>query len=422
VSTPSLVLLASKLGYQTRAFAQAARRLGLAVVIGSDRCHQLDDPWSDGAVPLHFEEPEAAAQQVAEAVRGREVRGILALGDRPTEAAAYAAQLLGLRYNSPQSVEACRSKLSQRQVLRAAGLPVPDFFSFRVSDTLESVLARVTFPCVVKPLRLSASQGVIRVNDDAEFRAAVSRIAKLLTSGEIRATREPEMDVVLAESYIPGVEVAVEGLLDDGELRTLALFDKPDPLEGPYFEETIYTTPSRLLPRIQRRILDCAQQAICALGLTHGPVHAELRVNELGPWVLEVAPRPIGGLCSRVLRFEPGSIFLEELLVRHAVGLPVAGVQRESAAAGVMMIPVPSSGVLEDVTGKDRAKSVPGVEELHITARLHDFIAAWPEGSSYLGFIFARGETPQEVETALRQAHEALDFRIVPPLPIAPPV
>lgn len=422
MSSPCLLLLASKLGYQTRSFAQAAKLLGLEVVIGSDRCHQLDDPWSDGAVPLHFDQPESAARQLVEAVRGRAVRGILALGDRQTVAAAHAARLLGLRYNSPESVENCRSKLRQRQVLRATGVPVPPFSSFHFSEAVDCVLTRMNFPCVLKPLRLSASQGVVRVNNAAEFRDAVKRLAKLLASAEIQVTREPELDCLLAESYIPGAEVALEGLLDRGQLRVLALFDKPDPLEGPYFEETIYTTPSRLTSEMQARIFDCARQTVRALGLSEGPVHAEFRVNEAGPWVLEASPRPIGGICSRVLRFGPDRMFLEELLVRHAIGLPTAGLERETPAAGVMMIPVPSSGVLEDVVGENQAKAIFGVEEIHITGRLHDFIAAWPEGSSYLGFIFARAESPEEVEAVLRRAHKALDFRIVPRLPVAPQV
>lgn len=424
---PRLLLLASKLGYQTRSFAESARRLGIDVVIGSDRCHQLDDPWSDGAIALHFEEPEEAAQRLVEAVRARPVRAILALGDRQTVTAAYAARALGLPYNSPESVENCRSKLRQREVLRRAKLPVPEFFSFPLTASHRAVLARISFPCVVKPLRLSASQGVIRANDEAEFTAAVARIARLLQSPEVQTTREEDLDRLLVESYIPGAEVALEGLLEEGKLRVLALFDKPDPLEGPYFEESIYVTPSRLPQEMQARVFECAAQAVRALGLSYGPIHAEFRVNDDGPWVLEIAPRPIGGLCSRALRFGPERMFLEELLVRHAVGLSRtevadAEIERERLAAGVMMVPVPASGVLEGVDGVSQAAATPGVDEIEITARLHDFIAAWPEGSSYLGFIFARAETPGEVESALRRAHSELRFTITPRLPVAHPV
>jgi biotin carboxylase len=424
---PRLLLLASKLGYQTRSFAEAARRLGVEVLIGSDRCHQLDDPWSDGAIALHFEDPEEAAQRLVDAVRATPVRAILALGDRQTATAAYAARTLRVAYNSPESVENCRSKLRQREVLRRAGLPVPEFFSFPVTASHRAVLARVTFPCVVKPLRLSASQGVIRANDEAEFTAAVARIARLLQSPEVQTTREEDLDRLLVESYIPGAEVALEGLLEGGKLRVLALFDKPDPLEGPYFEESIYVTPSRLREEVQSRIFACAAQAVRALGLSHGPIHAEFRVNDDGPWVLEIAPRPIGGLCSRALRFGADRMFLEELLVRHAVGLSRtertgAEMEREHSAAGVMMVPVPASGVFEGVDGVAEAAATPGVDEIEITARLHDFIAAWPEGSSYLGFIFARAETPVEVESALRRAHAELRFTITPRLPVAHPV
>jgi phosphoribosylaminoimidazole carboxylase (NCAIR synthetase) len=423
---PSLILLASKVGYQTRSFAEAAKRLGVNVIIGSDRCHQLDDPWADGAVPLHFDEPESAASHLVGAVQFRlgeqKLGAILALGDRQTATAAHAATLLHLTYNSPESVENCRSKLRQREVLQKAGLPVPDFFSFALKEPIDSVLRRVIFPCVLKPLRLAASQGVIRVDNPAEFAAAVQRIARLLASPELQVTREADLDRLLVERYIPGTEVALEGVLDRGQLRVLALFDKPDPLEGPYFEESIYVTPSRLPEGIQEQISACAAKCVRALGLTEGPVHAEFRVNDQGPWVLEVAPRPIGGLCSRVLRFGPQRIFLEELLIRRALRLPGADLEREPDAAGVMMIPVPRSGILQEVQGAEEALAVTGICEIQITARLRDFIAAWPEGSSYLGFIFARGKTPDLAEAALRKAHDALRFTIAPQLPVAHPV
>jgi ATP-grasp domain/L-amino acid ligase C-terminal domain 2 len=230
---------------------------------------------------------------------------------------------------------------------------------------------------------------------------------------------------MLVEGYIPGREVAVEGLLTDGGLRVLAIFDKPEPLEGPYFEETIYVTPSRLPESVQLAIEKCAKDSVRALGLSHGPIHAEFRINEQGVWPIEVAPRPIGGLCARSLRFsfdgEIGPIGLEELLVRHALELPGWNSPREQIASGVMMIPVPMSGVLEAVSGEEAARSIPGITELTITARLHDAISAWPEGSSYLGFLFARGDIPEEVEQALRQAHEKLSFKITTQLPVEHP-
>jgi len=297
-----------------------------------------------------------------------------------------------------------------------------DFFSFRLDKRLEKILPRVQFPCVIKPLRLAASQGVIRANTPEEFQAAVGRIQALVESPEIQVTHEAELDRLLVERYVPGDEVAVEGLMARGKLRILAIFDKPDPLEGPYFEETIYVTPSRLSEEMQERVMDCAASTVRALGLTHGPVHAEFRVNENGPWVLEASPRPIGGLCSRALRFGPQRALLEELLVRHALGIPGSDLDREDGASGVMMIPVPKTGVLQRVEGETEARATSGVEDIQITARLHDLIAAWPEGSSYLGFIFARGNLPAEVEAALRLAHSILKFEIAERLPVEHPV
>jgi len=423
-SPKRLLLFTAKLGYQTRSFEEAALKLGVQLVYVTDRCHQLEDPWGDRAIAVHFESPEVAAYTVIEAMRGQNIDGILALGDRPAAAAAYAARGLGIRYNHPAAAEACRSKLRMREVFRDAGLRVPWFRDLPISPTPEPALLGIQFPCVLKPLSLSASQGVVRANHREEFLAAAVRLRRLLESPEIRSIREPYLDRMLVEGYIPGREVAVEGLLTDGRLRVLAIFDKPDPLEGPYFEETIYVTPSRLSEAEQRAVEQRAGDAARALGLSHGPIHAEFRIHDDGIWPLEVAPRPIGGLCARALRFVFGTeetIGLEELLLRHALELPGANAPRESPASGVMMIPVPKSGMLEAVAGEDSARAVPGVSDLLITARLHDYIAAWPEGSSYLGFLFARGATPAEVEQAIRTAHEKLAFTITPRLPVEHP-
>jgi biotin carboxylase len=419
-----LLFFTAKLGYQTRSFEEAALTLGVQLLYVTDRCHQLEDPWGDRAIAVHFENPEVAAYAVMEAMRGQKIDGILALGDRPAAAAAYAARGLGIRYNHPAAVEACRSKLRMREVFRDAGLRVPWFRDLPIAPTPEPALLGMQFPCVLKPLSLSASQGVVRANNRDEFLAAAARIRRLLESPEIRSTREPHLDRMLVEGYIPGREVAVEGLLADGNLRVLAIFDKPDPLEGPYFEETIYITPSRLSEAEQRAVEQCARDAARALGLSHGPIHAEFRIHDDGVWPLEVAPRPIGGLCARSLRFVFGTeetIGLEELLLRHALELPGTDAPRESLASGVMMIPVPKSGILEAVSGEDATRAVPRVSDLLITARLHDYIAAWPEGSSYLGFLFAKGASAGEVEQAIRTAHKKLTFTITPRLPVEHP-
>jgi formate-dependent phosphoribosylglycinamide formyltransferase (GAR transformylase) len=418
----TLLLFAAKLGYQTRSLDEAAQRLGVDVIFVTDRCHQLDDPWGDRAIAVHFETPDAAAYSVMEAVRKlgpngvpATIDGILAFGDRPAVTAAYVARGLSIPYNHPAAVEACRSKLRMREVFRDAGLRGPWFRSIAVSPVAEPALLGISYPCVLKPMSLSASQGVVRANSRDEFVAAAERIRRLLGSPEILARREVGLDRLIVEGYLPGREVAVEGLLTDGELRVLAIFDKPDPLEGPYFEETIYVTPSRLSAAELGEVEKSARDAARALGLTQGPVHAEFRVNEDGVWPLEVAPRPIGGLCARALRFadgDGGAIGLEELLLRHAVGLPGSDWPREANASGVMMIPVPKSGVLERVDGVEAARGVTGITDVEITARVHDFIAAWPEGSSYLGFLFARGDEPAAVERALREAHSQLKVGI----------
>jgi biotin carboxylase len=432
-----VLLFAAKLGYQTRSYDEAARRLGIDLALVTDRCHQLDDPWGDRAIPVHFESPEIAAYEVLQVLRSGTATpdGILALGDRPAVVAAYVARGLARPYNHPAAVEACRSKLRMREIFRDAGLRTPWFRSVSLHPVPEPSLLGVSYPCVLKPLSLSASQGVVRANNRAEFLSAAERIRHLLTSPEIAATRAPHLDQIIVEGYLPGKEVAVEGLLTDGDLRILAIFDKPDPLEGPYFEETIYVTPSRLPESQQRAIERCAVAAVRAIGLSHGPVHAEFRVHpqpegDEGIWPLEIAPRPIGGLCARALRFVNAIIptglgaqpmGLEELLLRHAAALPGSEAQREASASAVMMIPVPQSGILESIEGESAVRATPHITDLHITARLHDHIAAWPEGASYLGFLFAQASESAEAEAAVREAYAKLRFTLNPRLPVEHP-
>jgi ATP-grasp domain-containing protein/L-aminoacid ligase-like protein len=406
-----ILLLSNTTGYQANAFKAAAERMGVSIALATDRCHVLEDPWDDGALPVRFDEPQESADKITDFARRNPFHGIVAIGDAPTLTAAFAAERLGLPYHPPHAVDACRNKWIARERFKAAGLAVPWYQRFPTDYDPTMAAGEVPFPCVLKPLGLSASRGVIRANNKREFVAAFDRITKLLELADVRISRLDSTQWIQVESYIPGQEFALEGLVTKGELKTLAIFDKPDPLEGPFFEETIYVTPSRLPVRDQQAILDCAQGAVTALGLQHGPIHAEFRFNEQGTWVLEVAARPIGGLCAKALRFDE-SMPLEELIIRHAVGEDISQLQREDAASGVMMIPIPSAGVYEGVENVAAAEKVEGIESIEITAKLQQRLIPLPEGASYLGFVFARGSSPEFVERALRAAHAKLHFQI----------
>ena len=413
-----LLLLANVTGYQTRVFAETGARLGLDVVLATDRCHKLDDPWGDQAIPVRFQHPEHYAAKLAATaeVDGR-FHGIVAVGDLPTHLAAVTAARLGIPYNSPGAVQASRNKYLARERFRLAGLPVPRYFRVRVTEDPSAVATKASFPCVLKPLGLSASRGVIRANDEEEFVLAFERIRALLDLPDIRRLREEQDRYIQIEDFIPGREYALEGVVTAGCLHVFALFDKPDPLNGPFFEETIYVTPSREPDAVQRELIETAARAVAALGLTQGPIHAEMRLNAQGVWMLEVAARPIGGLCAKALRFEPDTP-LEELIVRHALGEDVTGARLLGPAAGVMMIPIPREGIYNRVRGVERASAVPGIEEAMITAKEGQKLAPLPEGSSYLGFLFARSRTPDTVEAALRRAHAELEFDISGVLPV----
>jgi biotin carboxylase len=406
-----VLLIGATTGYQTRVFADAAENLGYELMLATDRCHVLDDPWGDRAIALRFEDPHGAAAALALASRNR-VDGIVAVGDRPAYIAALAAELMGIPYNSPDAVAASRNKFLARERFRAAALLVPDFQRICLAEGPDRAAHETRFPCVLKPLSLSASRGVIRADHPAEFRAAFRRIENLLADPDIARLHEDQDRFLQVESFIEGREFALEGILTDGRLRLLALFDKPDSLDGPFFEETIYVTPSRESDETQDAIVRTTQAAVKALGLTEGPIHAEMRVNGRGVWMLEVAARPIGGLCARVL---PG---LEELILRHAAGEPQGALAMSTPAAGVMMIPIPREGIYVDIEGLQRARSEPLIEAVIITAKQGQKLIPLPEGASYLGFIFARAATPDAIEQALRNSHGQLRFEIATALPV----
>jgi biotin carboxylase len=416
-----LLLLMTTTTYKAGAFLAAAQRIGVEVVVGTDRPQVLGSLHPAGNLTLPFTAPEEAVRRAIAFARTTPIRAVIAADDDGAVLAARLAQALGLRHNPVHAVQAATDKRIARVALRAAGLPVPMFRSFEPGLDPEAMAAQVSYPCVVKPLHLSASRGVIRADDAAEFVRAVFRLRRILADPELGMA---ESASILVEDYIPGEEVAVEGLLEAGRFRGLAIFDKPDPLVGPFFQETIYVTPSRHPAAVQAAVVATTARALEAIGLRSGPVHAEVRFNPSGTWLLEAAPRTIGGLCARTLRFGEGDVSLEELVLRHALGLETHHLEREARAAGVLMIPIPRAGILRGVQGLDAARAVADVEEIHITVPRGQRVVPPPEGGRYLGFIFARAATPDAVEEALRTSHGRLGIEIEPetaaPLEVEP--
>lgn len=407
-----VLLLLPTRTYRATDFLAAAEQLDIEVVIGSDRPQTLSELSPRKTLTLNFRHPEKGTQEIVRFAAAYPIDAIMGVDDDTTMLAALASKALSFPHNTIESAYATRNKYRMRKTLADAGIRSPRFNLFSTDANPAALTHQVCFPCVVKPLSLSASRGVIRAEGQDEFIGAFHRVAAILQASDIANRGDAEAHQVLVESYIPGIEIALEGLLLDGRLKTLAIFDKPDPLDGPFFEETLYITPSKLPDHLQRDITAVAAQASKTLGLREGPVHAELRLNDEGAWLLEIAARSIGGLCSRTLRFGAG-ISLEELILRHAVGMEVQSLEREEAAAGVMMLPIPRRGILREIRGKPDAEKVAGIENITISIPLGQEVVPLPEGSRYLGFIFARGNTPADVEAALREAHGQLDFVIV---------
>jgi biotin carboxylase len=407
-----VLLLLSPLTYRATAFLDAAERLDLDVVKGIDMPRVLAEYWHQ-PFGLDFSQPDEAVATIVARAATTPFDAILSVDDSASLLAARASAALGLPHNSPAAALAARDKSVMREQLLAGGAPIPHFARHCLSDNPTGIALSAPYPCVIKPVLLSGSRGVIRADTPEQFVAAFQRLRSLLMDDG----NDPDQTTVLVEEFIPGVEVALEGLIADDDLHVLALFDKPDPLDGPFFEETIYVTPSRLPPAMQMAIAEATRVAARALGLRTGPVHAELRVNERGPWIVEVAGRSIGGRCSTILEFGAG-MSLEELILRHAVGLPLPSLDRGGDAVGAMMIPIPAAGILTGVTGVEDAQIVSHITGIEISAQIGGRIVPLPEGASYLGFIFAHAGDPATVEAALREAHARLHFTIRPEIPL----
>jgi len=402
-----LLLLVPTTSYRTHDFLEAAHRLGVEVVLGSNQRQVLEEV-SGATLTVDLEHPERGAEQVLSFARERPLDAVVSVDDGASAVAARAARALGLPHNPPQAVETARNKHRFRQRLQAAGLLCPAFRLAALDDDPARLAREVAYPCVLKPLTLAMSRGVIRADGDNSFVAAFHRVARIIAEPDA-ATPGEAADHLLIESYIPGTEYALEGLIDRGRLEVLALFDKPDPLEGPYFEETIYVTPAKVDEARRRAIAEAAQAAVSAVGLRDGPTHIDLRVNDEGVWILEADARSIGGYCGRSLRFAAG-LRLEDLILRHALGLEAERRGPAAGAGGVMMIPIPGAGRLEETRGLEAAQAVAGVAEVSITIPEGGPVVPLPEGGRYLGFIIAHAETPDDVVAALRDAHDCLEF------------
>ena len=390
--------------YRAPDFMAAARSLGVEVVVGSERAQAMASAMGDRAVVVSMDDIDLAVEAVC-SLHGRSpLDAVIAVDDRGLIVAAKASERLGLLHNPPEAVLATRNKAVMRSRLAEASVPQPEYAMVGAGGDLAIAAATVGFPCVVKPVSRSASQGVIRIDNPTEVLPAATRV-RAIVGGE---------EMLLFERFVPGDEVAVEGMLLAGELEVLAVFDKPDPLDGPFFEETIYVTPSRhpapTLAAVDRLVAYAAR----AIGLREGPLHAEIRIGAGGDLrLLEIAARSIGGLCSRALRFGAG-VSLEELILRHAVGAGIGAMVRERQASGVMMLPIRSGGVLESVSGLAEARALDGVVGVEMTVPYGRRVVPLPEGDRYLGFIFARGDDPAEVEATLRSAEAKLAVVIKP--------
>jgi len=414
---PRVLLILPTSSYRVSDFLEAAEGLGVEVAVASEE--DLPLTGLDRFLRVDLDKPQEAAEAVVALALTTPVDAVIPVDDRGVVVAALAAEQLGLPHNPPWAAAATRNKVSMRRALEKAEVPQPTFRVLGPTDNPAALAEEIGFPLVVKPLSLSGSRGVIRVDDVSEVDSVAERVRQI----NAVACRNPS-EPLLLEAFVPGPEVAVEGMLTKGHLEVLAIFDKPQPLEGPYFEETIYVTPTRLHPEVVEEVVRITAAATVGLGLTEGPIHAELRITDGRPRVIEVAARSIGGICGRTLKFGLLGTSLETLILRHALGRPGHHPGVDRGATGVMMLPIPGPGVLRSVAGIDQALAVAGIRSIEITSPPGTFLRPVPDADRYLGFMFASAENPEAVTSVLLEAHRHLRVDITatePALPGSPP-
>lgn len=406
-----ILLVSPPESYRIQPYVRAAHSLGLEINLASQGEWAISSPHSAGIdVPLH--DQEAALAILSDLTTRQSYDAVIGTDDSTLELAAKLAEKIGLLQNRPSAVRISRRKDLSRSCLQQAGIKVPAFAVIDSGDDVALSLPDIIYPCVIKPLALSGSRGVIRVDSHDSYQAGLKRSSNIASE----LIDKYEISHLLVEAFIPGREFAIEAMLSNGLLEILAIFDKPDPLDGPYFEETYYISPARITENEKQLIIETVQDACTAYGLTNGPVHAECRINEEGAWLIELAARTIGGLCSRLLTFGTG-YSLEELVLANAIGLKLSK-QNSSGAAGVLMLPVEEAGILRRVEGVMKAEKVPYIDEIEITLREGHRVLPLPEGASYLGFVFASGPDSDTVEQALRKAYAEIHPVIAPLWPV----
>lgn len=413
-----MLLLLSTVDAQAEALRAAAARLGVTLIAGSDRSEALEDPWSAGAIAVPYDDTYGAGQSIAEYAAAHPLDAIVAIGDgavggRTAAAAAVASEALGSPSHQPYAAFACQDRFEFRSLLEGAGLPVPQFQRIAAITRQPSLPPGMSFPCVLKPAGRTEGRAVLRADSAEQFQAAFAKIRALLESPDVHRMMDDAANWILVEEYLEGQEALVEAVIDQGRFLLLAVFDQVGDHLGSSAGTsggTISVTPSRLSEEAQTEIARAAALAAHAVGLYHGPVHARVRLTQAGPRVVDLQASPANGLRARAMRFENGWP-LEELILRHALGEAIESVGRESAASGVMTIPVPADGVLEEIRGEAEARKVPGIEDILIPVQPGQKLAAWPE-ASYMGVLYAHAESPEEVQTALRDAGLRLEFRI----------
>lgn len=407
MNRPRVLLIAPRNSYRIAPYLETCLEQGIDILIASEGRHSLVSPIAQG-LHIDFNDPRGAIENIKKEARNSPFSSVIATDDNTTELASLAARELGLPHNRPEAVRIARRKDLARQTLATASVRVPEFRLIDLDCPLANQIGDFTFPCVIKPLAMSGSRGVIRCDNSDQLLNAVRRVESIVAT----AADESERRNVLIEAFIPGFEIALEGLLQQGELDVLAIFDKPDPLDGPYFEETYYICPTRIERPVRDRVRRQVELACRAYGLFDGPIHAELRINAQGVWILELAARTIGGLCSRLFRYGVG-FSLEQLVLQHAIGAPLNRAEMVGGA-GVLMIPIPKAGLLRRVEGTAAAAAVPYIREVVIGVREGYELLPLPEGSSYLGFIFSVAPDARKAEQALRAAHACLNIVIAP--------
>ncbi len=381
-----LLLVIPENSYKSNDFVVAAEKLGIDFLIITDS-EQVSSKFSDTVIINKFD----AELNKNNLKKLKDVTHVLPVDHSALKFSGYLVDLLEVKGNKLESINLSMNKYESRKIFNSLlDIKVNNEIIKNIDDVNTFINKNGT--SVLKPIYGTASKSVLKINNVEKNKEQIEKLMQDCF----------DQDLVI-EEYIDGKEYALEGTIINSELKKIVIFDKPVEYKHPYFEESIYITPSELSSEAEKRVVSIVDKACKKIGLEDGPVHVEFKINENQIFIIEINPRMIGGLCSRCLSFGLFKVSLEEIILHAFMNNELKNIELLNNYVGVLMIPTPKSGKFISIN-KEELENIPNISNVEITVPEGSDLLEPPYGDKYLGFAFSQGIDKKTVNESLLTA------------------